>query len=206
MKARFQPQSGAATAHHAGPSAACDEDDDRSHDERIEGMRRLKADLAIVQRPELTALAARLYEHVVESIDFDALSGLEQLLWGLLDQMGLGALDDELGLSRWLISRALITAAHDPSTAMSDVPFGITKEEERAARFDADCPFCRYDDERSRDADGDDGAHEHDDEPCPLCDDMARAWREQHADALRRRGLLQEPGDRYAKAVRRTSS
>jgi len=189
VKPRFQPFAGAATAHHTDDSSACDDEDDRTDEERIEGLRRLKADLAIVRSPELTALATQLYEHVVDAIDFDALSVLEQLLWGLLDRMGLGAADDELGLSRWLISRALITAAHDPSTSMSDVPFGITKAEERAAKFDEACPFCQYEAEHPRQDEGD-GEHDHGGDECELCDDMAREWRAKHADQLRRAGLV----------------
>jgi hypothetical protein len=140
---------------------------------------------ALSGRADLAALEQQLYGHVVDCIDFDALFGLEQLLWHLVDELGLGGLDDCGDLSKTLIRRAIVRAAHDPSTAITDVPYGITKEEERAAKFDAACPFCRYEDEHP--PEGRDAAHDHEDESCPLCDDMARAWREQHADALRRR-------------------
>ena len=141
---------------------------------------------ALAQRPELAALEEQLYGHVLDCIDFDALNGLEQLLWHLVDKLGLGDLDLEGGLSTWMIRRAIVRAAHDPTTTFSEVPFGITKAEAKAARFDAECPFCLYEDEHPREAEDE---HEHGDEPCPLCDDMAREWREKYADALRRRGL-----------------
>jgi hypothetical protein len=162
------------------------DDDERSDEERLEGIRRLKLDIAISSSRELTALEDHLYKHVVECIDFDKLFGLEQLLWHLVDDLGHGALDEDAGLSHWLIRRAIVRAAHDPSTTCSDVPYGITKEEERAARFDAACPFCRYEAEHPFE----DDEHDHDEEPCQLCDELARAWRAEHADALRRRGPL----------------
>lgn len=148
----------------------------------------IELDIAIAGSRELTALEGHLYKHVVECIDFDKLFGLEQLLWHLVDEVGHGRLDEDAGLSQWMIRRAIVRAAHDPSTTCSDVPYGITKEEERAARFDAACPFCLYEAEHPSE-DGDEHDHDDDDEPCPLCDDMAREWRAQHADALRRRGL-----------------
>jgi hypothetical protein len=140
---------------------------------------------ALAEREDLAALEEQLYEHVVDCIDFDALFGLEQLLWHLVDRLGLGRLDDEAGLSKQLIRRALVRAAYDPSTAFSDVPYGITKAEEKAAKFDAECPFCQYEAEHPRE----DGEHDHEDESCTLCDELAREWREQHADALKRAGL-----------------
>ena len=141
---------------------------------------------AALERADVAALEEQLYEHVVECIDFDALFGLEQLLWHLVDKLGLGRLDEESGLSKQLIRRALVRAAYDPSTAFSDVPFGITKEEEKAVKFDPGCPFCRYEAEHPREPKAE---HDHEDECCPLCDDMAREWREKHAEALKRRGL-----------------
>lgn len=144
-----------------------------------------EVETALAEREDLAALEEQLYEHVVDCIDFDALFGLEQLLWHLVDKLGLGQLDDEAGLSKQLIRRALVRAAYDPSTAFSEVPFGITKEEEKAASFDPECPFCQYEAEHPRE----DSEHDHEDESCTLCDELAREWREQHADALRRRGL-----------------
>jgi hypothetical protein len=143
---------------------------------------------ALAERADLAALEEQLYGHVVDCIDFDTLFGLEQLLWHYVDKLGLGELELDDGLSHWMIRRAIIRAAHDPSTSFSDVPFGITKSEEKAAKFDADCPFCQYEAEHPREQEKD-GEHDHDGDACPLCDDMAREWREKHADALRRAGL-----------------
>lgn len=162
-------------------------DDERSEDERREGIRRLELDLAIARSPELRALETQLYGHVLECIDFDGLFGLEQLLWHLIDKLGFDELGLHDGLSKALIQRAIMRAARDPSTSFSDVPFGITKAEAKAAKFDPECPFCQYEAEHPREAS--DAEHEHDDEPCSLCDEMAREWHEKHADALRRRGL-----------------
>lgn len=142
---------------------------------------------ALAERSDLAALEEQLYGHVLDCIDFDAINGLEQLLWHLVDKLGLGDLDLEDRLSTWLIRRAIVRAAYDPATTFSDVPYGITKAEAKAVRFDPDCPFCRYEDEHPREAEEDE--HAHDDDPCALCDDMARAWRVQHADKLRSRGL-----------------
>ena len=144
-------------------------------------------DRAFRQHPKLLALAEQLYGHVVECIDFDALFGLEQMLWSLVEKAGLGKLDDEGDLSKAMIRRCLVRAAFDPNTAFTDVPFGITKEEAKAANFDPECPFCRYEDEQARTARP--AEHDHEDECCSLCDNMAAAWRKEHAEALRRRGL-----------------
>jgi hypothetical protein len=141
---------------------------------------------ALAERADLAALEEQLYGHVLDCIDFDALNGLEQLLWHLVDKLGLGDLDLEDHLSSWLIRRAIVRAAYDPATSFTDVPYGITKAEAKAARFDPECPFCRYEDEHPREEDDE---HEHDDDSCSLCDDMAREWREKHAAALRRAGL-----------------
>jgi hypothetical protein len=141
---------------------------------------------ALAEREDLAALEEQLYEHVVECIDFDALFGLEQLLWHLVDKLGLGRLDDESRLSKQLIRRALVRAAYDPTTSFTDVPHGITKEEEKAVKLDPECRFCQYEAEHPREqADG----HEHEDESCSLCDEMAREWREKHAEALKRHEL-----------------
>ena len=142
---------------------------------------------ALAQRAELVALAEQLYGHVVDCIDFGALFGLEQLLWHLVGELGLEGLDEEGDVSRAMIQRAIVRAAFDPLTRISDVPYGITKEEAKAARFDEACPFCRYEDEEARAAKTE--KHDPGDEDCPCCDDLACEWREQHAEALRRRGL-----------------
>jgi hypothetical protein len=147
---------------------------------------------AALQRDDVAALAEQLYGHVIECIDFGALFGLEQLLWHLLDQLGLGSLDDDGDLSKWLMRRAIVRAAHDPMTSITDVPYGVTKAEAKAVRFDPDCQFCCYEREHPRESAEDE--HDHDDESCSLCDEMAREWRERNKDALRRAGL--RPTDR----------
>jgi hypothetical protein len=176
---------------HAAGSAVGDEghdaerdDDHRSDAERSEGIRRLKADIAVAKSPELTALEERLYKHVVDCIDFDALFGLEQLLWYAVDQLGHGKLDLDAGLSHRLIQRALTHAAHDPANTFKDVPVGVTKAERRAVRFDPECQFCEYEDEHAVDATPE-PEHDHGGDACALCDAMAHEWRTAHADKLR---------------------
>ena len=153
-------------------------------EERLEAIRRLKTDIAISRSPELTMLEERLYKHVVDCIDFDALFGLEQMLWHAVDKLGHGALDNQVGLSHRLIQRTLTRAAHDPGNTFKDVPYGITKAEQRAVRFDRDCEFCEYAEQVAEDA-SEKSEHDHGDDECPLCDDMAREWRAEHADKLR---------------------
>ena len=195
--------------------SAGDEDaDDRSLDDRHEAIRRLKIDLALARSAELGALEARLYKHVVDCIDFDALFGLEQVLWFAVERLGHGALDNETGLSHRLIERALVRAAHDPHNTFSEVPLGITTAERRAARYDAECPFCEIDDEAAEDASAARHDHERGGESCPLCEDAAREWRTQHADELRaaearraarRRDRTKRRGDRGSSAARASS-
>lgn len=170
-------------------------DDERSEHERREGMRRLKVDLAVARSPALSVLEERLYKHVVDCIDFDALFGLEQLLWHAVERLGHGALDNETGLSHRLIERALTRAALDPWNAFKDVPFGITKAEERAVRFDRECLFCKYEEQAADDA-APEKEHDHGGDACSLCDAVARDWRAQHADKLR------EARDRRASSQR----
>lgn len=142
---------------------------------------------ALAERADLQALEEQLYGHVLECIDFAALDGLEQLLWHLVDTLGLGDLDLDDRLSTWLIRRALVRAAYDPATTFTDVPYGITKAEAKAVRFDPGCPFCRYEDEHPRERE--DAEHEHAGDDCSLCDELARGWRAKHAEVLRSRGL-----------------
>ena len=135
--------------------------------------------------PELKELEAQLFGHVLDCIDFDRLHMFEQLLWGLVDELDVGKLDEEGRLSGAMMSRAIVRAANDPARYCNDVPPGVTQEEARAARFDPECPFCRYEDEQVANTRDDDD----DDCECDLCDELARAWRAEHAGALRRRGV-----------------
>jgi len=158
--------------------------DDRTDEERREGIRRMKTDIAITRSPELSALEDRLYKHVVDCIDFDALFGLEQMLWYAVDKLGHGALDNEAGLSHRLIQRTLTRAAHDPANTFKEVPLGITKAEQRAVRFDHECELCEYAEQVADDA-SEESEHDHGGDECSLCDELAREWRAQHADELR---------------------
>lgn len=160
-------------------------EDEPSEGQQREAIRRMKIDLALAKSPELSTLESRLYKHVLDCIDFDALNGLEQMLWFAVDKLGHGALDLEASLSHRLIERALIRAALDIENTFTDVPYGITKAEQRAVRFDPDCLFCEYDEQRSDEPEQPGGGHDHEDDPCPLCDDMVREWRARHADQLR---------------------
>ena len=119
------------------------------------------------------ALVEQVYEHVLDAIDFSALYHLEQLLWSLLEE----GPDDTT--SKDLITAALARAGNDERRYCSDVPPGITKEEEKAAAFDDDCPLCRMEAASPHEPE-----HDHEGE-CELCDDMAREWRAENAEALR---------------------
>jgi hypothetical protein len=140
--------------------------------------------------PELKAPASveeleeQLYSHIVSCIDFDRVSGLEQMLWGLLDDLGISDDDQVADMSTEMVARAFTRAGQDPNNRMSDVPFGITEAEASAANFDPSCPFCVYEEAESRRP----AEHDHT-EACALCDEAAREWRRQHAEALKRRRL-----------------
>jgi hypothetical protein len=125
-------------------------------------------------------LAERVYGHVIEAIDFKALFNIEQMLWCLLPG------DEEGTLAQELVTDALIRAATSPDRACDfGPPPGITKAEAKAAAFDPDCPLCRLEAEAPEDPH--DGTE---DDPCELCRSLAAEWRAQHADVLRRAGLM----------------
>ncbi|MBL0218146.1 MAG: hypothetical protein IPQ07_30225 [Myxococcales bacterium] len=132
-------------------------------------------------RPDLGELTKQLYGHVMDAIDFAALFQLEQLLWSLLPDRGIH--DEEGELASQLIAEAIVRASKDPARHISFVPPGITKAEAKAVDFDEHCPFCQLE----AAAPSDD--HDHGGEPCALCDDLARMWREEHAEVLRKRGV-----------------
>jgi hypothetical protein len=138
-------------------------------------------------REQLAALERQLYGHVLECIDWNALFGLEQMLWSVLDELGIDDCEVAVDLAKAMISRAIVHASDDPATACSSVPYGITKAEAKAVSFDEACPFCQFEAEAAKRPKPE--PHDHDEEPCGLCDDLARMWREQHADALKRHGL-----------------
>lgn len=129
----------------------------------------------------LAELTASLYNHVLEAIDFGALYTFEQLLWSLLPEQGV---DDEDGeIASTMIRDAIIKAASDPMRNVSTVPYGVTKEEEKAVAFDENCFFCVYEAANPSEDDT------YQDGECGCCDAMARDWREEHAHVLSRRGV-----------------
>jgi hypothetical protein len=139
---------------------------------------------------KLAELERQLYGHIIEAIDWDALNHLEQFLFQLLCKRNIGqglAID----IARQLIERSLQRAAYDQSDACESIPFGITDEERRAVAFDDDCPFCEFEVQLAKQQARDKATPREpaEDEPCPLCDDMAAEWREQNAEALAQAGL-----------------
>ncbi len=134
---------------------------------------------------KLGAVADALYNHVLDSIDLDALSRLDQMLWSVLDAAGI---DDEDGeLSSRLMRDAIIRLAHGGDRFVSHVPFGISKAEAKAAAFDDGCPFCVLDAAQPPPPPPD--SSDHVEGECACCDMMASEWRAQNADALARAGL-----------------
>lgn len=140
----------------------------------------------------LAELERQLYGHVQDAIDFQALDQLVQLLWGLLDLRGIE--DDEDGtLAKALLVEAVTRAARDPASYFPcDPPLGITEAEAKAIAFDDACPFCKVEaDHAAYLADPANVAAEAAEraELVELSATAARAWREQHADALKRHRL-----------------
>lgn len=131
-------------------------------------------------------LAASLRTHVLEAIDFEVIDMFEQLLWSLLPELGVHDEDGEIAAK--MIKDAITQAAEDPMRKISDVPFGITREEAKAVAFDDGCLFCVYEAKNPRAQD--DG---YVDGECACCDLMARDWRKQHAEVLNQRGIRPPP-------------
>ncbi len=130
----------------------------------------------------LEELTSSLYNHVFQAIDFGPLHVFEQLLWSLLPELGVPDEDGEIATG--MIRDAIIKAASDPMRNISDVPYGITKEEEKAVSFDDGCFFCVYEARNPRCED--DG---YADGECACCDMVAREWRKEHADVLNKHGV-----------------
>ncbi|MDQ3364633.1 MAG: hypothetical protein M3680_04315, partial [Myxococcota bacterium] len=179
MSGREQPALASAAGEGAAPRAARDPGPPEEAPETA---------------PELRAIAQQLYGHVVDSIDFVRLYGFEQLLWSVLHERGID--DPEGEVARQLLVDVVTRAAGDPASYFPiSPPHGITKEEAKAVEFDDDCPFCKMEAEEAAHAASPEG----------IADELAwqaelenmgkafassaRAWREQHADALARRGL-----------------
>jgi hypothetical protein len=129
----------------------------------------------------LEDLTTRLYNHVFQTIDFGAIYMFEQMLWSLLPELGIR--DEEGEVAATMIRDAIIKAASDPMRNISDVPYGITKEEEKAVNFEEDCFFCVYEAKNPRENDA------YVDGECACCDSVAQDWREQHADVLKKHGV-----------------
>lgn len=137
----------------------------------------------------LAELKEQLYGHVLDKIDTSRLYALEQMLWYLLPQEGL-APDDEtiFDVVDELIMEAFVRAAGDVNRKVSHVPFGITREEEKAVEFDAGCRLCVM--ERKADAERTANAAHDAMDDCACCAAAAEHWRETNAEALRKAGLL----------------
>jgi hypothetical protein len=146
-----------------------------------EEARRLTRDL-YASEDKLRAIADCVYNHVVGAIDFDAMYRFEQILHGLLDEVGI---QDDGDLAEMIVRDAIVRAASDPDRHVSHVPFGITRAEEAAVAFDPGCPLCVLEAARPPEAE----APDHVEGECECCDMMAREWRVEHADALARAGL-----------------
>ena len=164
------------------------------------------------QHARLRVLEQQLYGHVLDAINFDALSNLEQSLFGLLTRrMNIGT-DLALDLSALLIQRAIVRAADDEERfADFGPPPGITEAERKAVEFDERCPFCRIEAADAAEARRDRDRHGTaaaggtgvtgvtgtsatsgtgvDDEPCPCCEALADEWREEHRAILEKAGL-----------------
>jgi len=132
----------------------------------------------------LRELRERLYQHVLDTIDWGALHGFEQVLWSMLPRLGYNDHDGQM--AEQMVRACVIRAAADPMRNVSDVPFGITQAERRAASREDDCVFCQ-----AEAACGD--AHEPDVDDCPCCSDMAADWRAQHEAVLKKAGLWRPP-------------
>ena len=145
-----------------------------SHNGRAEALSRLLGGKPL----DLEALAEQVNEHIHHAIDWDAVFRIEQMLWSLLPD------DPDGRQAMQLVTDAFAHAAtSEARVGVSDVPYGITREEEKAAAFDESCPLCLIEAQAPPEPE-----HDHEGE-CALCDDMAREWRAENAEARRRYGL-----------------
>lgn len=140
-------------------------------------------------RDGVTALAERIYGHVLRVVDLDRLYQLEQCLWSELDRLRVA--DDDGDLATSLLATALYRVGCAPERHCKTVPDGITEEEQIAAGFDEACMMCQHDlaDLEYRMS----GRRcEHltqlaaDKEWRAIQARAAKDWRAEHADALRR--------------------
>ena len=133
----------------------------------------------------LKDLRERLYQHVLDTIDWGVLFGYEQVLWSLLPRLGYR--DEDGKLAEAMVRDAVVRAASDPMRNITDVPYGVTPEEKRAVEREDDCPLCEAAEVMTRDA------HNPDVSDCPCCSDMVTEWRMQHEAVLRKAGLWRAP-------------
>lgn len=139
---------------------------------------------ALYAKPaQLGAVADALYDHVLEAIDLDALSNVEQMLWSVLGAAGV--VDDTGDLAARMMRDAILRLANDAGRNISSVPPGVTKAEAKAVAFDDGCPFCVL--EAAQPAPSE--ATDHVEDECECCDLMAREWRAENSEALARAGL-----------------
>jgi hypothetical protein len=141
---------------------------------------------------KLAELESKLYGHVIEAVDWDALANLEQFLFELLSKRNIGQ-SLAFDISKQMIEHSLRSAASDRMLGCDSVPFGITDEERRAVELDEDCPFCQFEVQLAKQRAKDAARPPIEEECCPLCDDMAAEWREEHAEILAKAGIEPPP-------------
>jgi hypothetical protein len=159
---------------------------------------------------KLSELERQLYGHVIEAVDWDMLHALDQYLYAVLRKRNIG---HELAtdIADQLIERSLHRAADDQVRfGPTSIPFGITDEERRAAAVEEGCPFCDFEAKLAAQAKQDEAkppqpGEGQEEECCPLCDDMAAEWREEHAEALAKAGLSPPPAHDHDHAKRMSS-
>jgi hypothetical protein len=140
------------------------------------------------QRAKVRDLGERLYWHVLRVIDLGALYGLEQSVWSELSAIGLA--DEECELAKRLLSDALRGIAERADRHASDIPAGITRDEQVAAGYDDDCMLCRNEmaeiqNCRAHGSDANDEDPDFD-ELASLATGAAQRWRDAHVAVLRR--------------------
>lgn len=143
------------------------------------------------QAARVADLADRIFGHMLRVVDLDRLYQIEQCLWSELDRLDM---DDESGdLATALLAEALHRVGYRPERHANMIPDGISDDEVIAAEYDDDCLMCRNDaadmeHRLSGQRCGDQRAVE-DKDLRNFMEGAAKAWRVQHAAALRRFGL-----------------
>lgn len=149
-------------------------------------------DVTAEQRAGIAVLADRIFGHVLRVVMLERLYMIEQIVWGELSRLGL---EDESGdLATALVAEALHRVGYSTERCASTIPEGISDDEVLAAEYDDDCVFCRCEvadmtyrlsgrkcHDLQRDAEDKDLRR--------FRGQAAKAWRADHAAALRRFGL-----------------